>query len=1406
MATVYVAVNGSDSNAGTSASPFETINKALDSLGGPGTQANPHVIILKNGVYDITNGKAIKGGNGKENGQISLTPTRAWVTIKAENPRQAILRGKWSPALLRPKGTYPVPEGYPVIRGNPWEMPNPREYGTENTRAFGISANGIRIEGIVFEHIAGSAIEHGSGSYVTIHNCVTYWIGGQGINSDSPGTTAYAATDTNITLTNNTVLFSSTKSLSPAWIGEVSRDGKPRPDAASGALRLGGMAGPSIVSGNEVAFCFGEGMDIGKWNEGTPQNPIIIENNKVHDNRHVNIYVLHSRFVHVRNNCCYNCDGVIMLRSDGGGNPFTQRDERQEHFKSPSSYDIYFYNNVGVGGASTLLVNEQEPGWQPKKNIYAGFNTFVGDRHTFRGVITFNNGGTTGIVENNIVVTNQMPAANKVASISSTLTVRGNAYTRAPSNNSSQNIVAANLGLANPGLVLRSTGWGPNTQAANFGFYMTYADHIANVSDNFNVANYHISGSSVVRDRAGARTQGGTLMPPIQPFQKDYLGRTRVNPDMGFHESDGATTPTYSAAFTRNPSGTTLNVGTTVALTNESSFTNTNLVGYSWVVKKGTTTVATATTIHYNYTFTSTGNYSIALTITTGAGSDTATVNYVIQEPAGEPSVVAAFTRNPATTSFPQGTTVRVTDTSVIQNASFVSRQWHRRLGAGAWTLLGTTSPLDILFDEAGSYEIRLTENVSGGLSDTEIVAINVSGYEVPNVSISIGSNDPDNEIDAGQSITFTGSAEATNTTVTTITWTILRGDEVIHTATGANLTYTFAQPGSYIVRARVDTLAGVFDLDEIPVVVRVVGAEGDNYDFIVAPARAAVHTSVSTQTILSTAMGDTVPKAAIFRMTLATAAGTAVNGSLYCEGLATEGAQSAHVRYSPNGTANSLPKRRYRTDSVLLAIDDTGAITGRAEFSQFVAGGVEIKILDAFPVAYLVEVILFGGDDCQAWSGTVTIGAAGVDVPVSAGFNPDLVYAASSWASAIDTAENDGQMSLGFCLRDGTQWSIRHVDVGDRDPSVVSTTHKPRLATARLAGGQYGSVACDTFTNSGFVVRSADKTFNLALSLLAIATGGKTVTLTSGTTLTPSPSVHPLAFEAQTILGLLSSTRTPDTTISGTPDSTCVGTYTVSVHDSYESSVVTAEQHGAATTVTRSLLSNDFALLYHDSTLLAAGSGTLGASGLSIAWSTAPANPYYWLMLAIEKGVLVEAPPAEDPIANFSVSVEVQAGRVVAWFNSSTSSGNGQAITGHAWDFGDGQTSTEANPYHVYAAPGRYTVSLTVTTATGSNTKTLTDAVVFEIVETGQWLVGPIPPQTSGGATTNYYDDRGHTHEIRFDPMAHFLELSGESLTAFLAAELEPPYALFGYDKDNHRVIIRESDGTIRYIPTSAS
>ena len=53
--------------------------------------------------------------------------------------------------------------------------------------------------------------------------------------------------------------------------------------------------------------------------------------------------------------------------------------------------------------------------------------------------------------------------------------------------------------------------------------------------------------------------------------------------------------------------------------------------------------------------------------------------------------------------------------------------------------------------------------------------------------------------------------------------------------------------------------------------------------------------------------------------------------------------------------------------------------------------------------------------------------------------------------------------------------------------------------------------------------------------------------------------------------------------------------------------------------------------------------------------------------------------------------------------FSGVLSSDPGGTVVGYGWDFGDGGTSTEAEPSHTYASPGNYTVTLTVTDNAGA-------------------------------------------------------------------------------------------------------
>lgn len=119
-------------------------------------------------------------------------------------------------------------------------------------------------------------------------------------------------------------------------------------------------------------------------------------------------------------------------------------------------------------------------------------------------------------------------------------------------------------------------------------------------------------------------------------------------------------------------------------------------------------------------------------------------------------------------------------------------------------------------------------------------------------------------------------------------------------------------------------------------------------------------------------------------------------------------------------------------------------------------------------------------------------------------------------------------------------------------------------------------------------------------------------------------------------------------------------------------------------------------------------------------------------------------------PVADFIPSTtRIRGPATIGFLDASTGS-----ISSHLWSFGDGATSTEASPFHLYTAAGTFTVTETVTNAAGSDSASHNVTVLPSTYRSGGYTLdgfgglhpfrigtGPTPPAASGGPYWNGWD-----------------------------------------------------------------
>jgi len=111
--------------------------------------------------------------------------------------------------------------------------------------------------------------------------------------------------------------------------------------------------------------------------------------------------------------------------------------------------------------------------------------------------------------------------------------------------------------------------------------------------------------------------------------------------------------------------------------------------------------------------------------------------------------------------------------------------------------------------------------------------------------------------------------------------------------------------------------------------------------------------------------------------------------------------------------------------------------------------------------------------------------------------------------------------------------------------------------------------------------------------------------------------------------------------------------------------------------------------------------------------------------------------PPVSTPNGPYTGQV----GSAISFSSAGINDPDGSIVSGF-WDFGDGTTSTTANPTHVYSAEGVYTVELSVTDNDGATTVASTTATVTAVT-------GNLPPEPN--ANGPYTGDVGESINFSF-------------------------------------------------------
>ena len=241
-----------------------------------------------------------------------------------------------------------------------------------------------------------------------------------------------------------------------------------------------------------------------------------------------------------------------------------------------------------------------------------------------------------------------------------------------------------------------------------------------------------------------------------------------------------------------------------VEFTGSNSSDDLGITGFLWDFKDGSPTSALADPVH---TFSSPGTYEVELTVTDGGGlTDTDLVSITVSAVNEAPVAVAAAT--PLTGDAPLE--VEFTGSSSTDDFGIIGYLWDFNDGGP------TSSEADPVhtFASPGTYVVELTVSDGGGLTDTDMVTITVSGVNEPPVAVAEATPLTG---DAPLEVEFTGSSSTDDFGIIGYLWDFKDGGP---TSAEADPVHTFTSPGTYVVELTVSDGGGLTDTDMVTITV----------------------------------------------------------------------------------------------------------------------------------------------------------------------------------------------------------------------------------------------------------------------------------------------------------------------------------------------------------------------------------------------------------------------------------------------------------------------------------------------------------------------------------------------------------------------------------------------------------